>query len=871
MLTVFSQVAELAKVQIEARYQLLPHLMGVYGVGLISSFSAAIFYCIYIMLVQNTPSIKHFTLLCISGAFHWFPFTIVAYATLIDSTSLSPLKFSIAVAAAYLSHGLILCLLTSLINLFLSENEEAQQSQYRMWLRHRINVACHLRFAKLLSGTEAFCIYLRLLGAKVGKCCSIRAINPVLEPKLVSICAGVHLGDFSRIITGFYSSYGFTSGKVEVQENSIVGSQSVVLPGSTIQKETIIGALSVAPINSVLQSGGVYIGSQTPIMIKNTKHELDERIEEMDTAYKKIVGNLSANLASTTLKVKSRYFHRIGVSGKGVLKMYENIEGLPEHKIFRAGKTYPIIVRHSNSLSADDDARIDARGAAVRIFSDTDDQTSLLDLTLKTGKAFYARTISDFVTWLVCGLPAREEQVKRAPHIRDAVWMSLRNAETFTQLHYYSNICRLFRFTDGKEMYVKFKLSPFDKSISEDSGKVDPIGILPPETGAIPRDSNDNRPKLFLAEDFQRRVNSSGGVHYIFQLQFRPIPQDEVKQDIALDCTKPWDESEFPIVDVGEVIITENLTKEQSEQLEFNPFLRCHEVDVIRATSASQSASIDHGRSLVYEICQHLRNNQPLPEAWRAFIEQSDVKVDLSGCPIAAKLQKGDSTSTEVTLARTWYQTSWAIFIQPLLQTFLPYYLLAYVISTPLNWLLYTKNTMKYPLHWLLPLFWVVSGTWTALACAAAKWVLVGNKKDGGTATMWSKTIFMDTIWQAFKTLVGEYFVEMTGGSLLFAVWMKIMGSDIDLSGGVYVDSMGAVMNPEMVEIGNGGCVGREALLFGHIYEGEGGKVKFGKITIGDGGFVGSRAVVMPGVVVEEEGSLGALSLAMKEEIVKRK
>ncbi|XP_073139829.1 uncharacterized protein [Henckelia pumila] len=864
------KVAELAKVQIEARYQLLPHLVGVYGVGLISSFSAAIFYCFYIMLVQNTPSIKHFTFFCISGAFHWFPFTIVAYATLIDSTSLSSFKFSIVVAAAYLSHGLILCLLTSLINLFLSENDEARQSQYRMWFRHRINVACHLRFAKLLSGTEAFCIYLRLLGAEVGKYCSVRAINPVLEPKLLSIGEGVHLGDFSRIITGFYSSYGFTSGKVEVQENSIVGSQSVVLPGSTIQKETIIGALSAAPINSVLQSGGVYIGSQTPIMIKNTKHELDERIEEMDMAYKKIVGNLSANLAATTLKVKSRYFHRIGVSGKGVLKMYDNIEGLPEHKIFQAGKTYPIIVRHSNSLSADDDARIDARGAAVRIFSDTDDQTSLLDLTLKTGEAFYARTISDFVTWLVCGLPAREEQVKRAPHIRDAVWMSLRNAETFTQLHYYSNICRLFRFTDGKEMYVKFKLRPFDKSISEDSGKVEPIGILPPETGAIPRDSNDKRPMLFLAEDFQQRVSSSGGVRYIFQLQFRPIPQDEVTQDIALDCTKPWDESEFPIVDVGEVIITENLTKEQSEQLEFNPFLRCHEVDVIRATSASQSASIDHGRSLVYEICQHLRNNQPLPEAWRAFIEQSDVKVDLSGCPIAAKLQKGDSTSTKVTLARTWYQTSWAIFIQPLLQTFLPYYLLAYVTSTPLNWLLYTKNTMKYPLHWLLPLFWIVSGTWAALACAAAKWVLVGKKKDGGTATMWSKTIFMDTIWQAFKTLVGEYFVEMTGGSFFFAVWMKLMGSDIDLSEGVYVDSMGAVMNPEMVEIGNGGCVGREALLFGHIYEGEGGKVKFGKITIGEGGFVGSRAVVMPGVVVEEEGSLGALSLAMKEEIVRR-
>lgn len=854
----------------DTQYQAIHHLMGVYLVGFISSLSAAIFYCIYLLLTQKSPTIEHFNFLCVFGAFHWLPFTIFAYVTMIGSTSLGPLSFAMSVATAYLAHGLILSLITCLMNHSMSRNQGTKQTYLRMWLRHRINISCHLRFTKLLSGTEAFCIYLRLLGAKIGKYCSIRAINPVLEPKLVSIGNGVHLGDFSRIITGFYSSDGFRSAKVEVRDNVVLGSQSLVLPGSIIQEDVIIGALSVAPVNSVLQHGGVYIGSQSPIMIKNTMHELDERIEEMDIKYKKIVGNLAANLAATTLKVRTRYFHRIGVSGKGVLKIYDNIEGFPDHNIFQPGKSYPVIVRHSNSLSADDDARIDARGAAIRIFSHKSDHESpLLDLTLKTGKAFYARTISDFATWLVCGLPAREEHVKRAPHIRDAVWMSLRHANSFAELHYYSNICRLFRFTDGQEMYVKFKLRPSDETISEDSGKVEPIGILPPETGAIPRDNNDRRPLLFLAEDFQTRVSSPGGVRYVFQLQFRPVPRDEGTQDVALDCTKPWDEDEFPFVDVGEITINQNMTKEQSEELEFNPFLQCHEVDVIRATSASQSASIDHGRSLIYDICQHLRNNEPLPQAWRAFIEQSDVKVDLSSCPVAAMSKRGNSS--EVTLARTWFQTSWAIFMQPLLQTFLPYFLMAYVISGPLNWILSAKETMKYPLQWLLPFFWVLSGIWAALACVVAKWILVGKKKDGGTALIWSKSIFMDTVWQAFKTLVADYFMDMTGGSIFFVIWMKLMGSDINLSEGVYVDSMGAVLNPEMVEIERGGCVGREALLFGHIYEGEGGKVKFGKIRVGEGGFVGSRAVAMPGVIVEDGGSLNALSLAMKEEVVRSK
>ena len=344
--------------------------MGIYAVGFLSSLSAAVLFFLYIRLSHKPPSPPHFSLFCIFGAFHWLPFAIIAYATMIGSEPSTPNSFAISIAFAYVAHGVILIFLTGIATHFLHRNQQEKQSHLKTWLRHRITIACHLRFAKLLSGTEAFCMYLRFLGAKVGNHCSIRAINPVSEPELISIGDGVHLGDFSRIIAGFYSSSGFRCGKVEVNDNSVVGSQSLILPGSVVEKDVILGALSVAPMNSVLRRGGVYIGSQSPVMIKNTMHTLDERIEEMDTKYKKIVGNLAANLAATTLKVQTRYFHRIGVSGKGVLKLYDNIKGLPDHKIFHPGKSYPIVVRHSNSLSADDDARIDARGAALRIISD---------------------------------------------------------------------------------------------------------------------------------------------------------------------------------------------------------------------------------------------------------------------------------------------------------------------------------------------------------------------------------------------------------------------------------------------------------------------------------------------------------------------
>lgn len=74
-------------------------------------------------------------------------------------------------------------------------------------------------------------------------------------------------------------------------------------------------------MKSILLRGGVYVGSQAPIMVKNNLHASDERIEEMDDKYKKLVGNLAGNLAITTMKLNSRYFHCIGVGGKGILKM----------------------------------------------------------------------------------------------------------------------------------------------------------------------------------------------------------------------------------------------------------------------------------------------------------------------------------------------------------------------------------------------------------------------------------------------------------------------------------------------------------------------------------------------------------------------
>jgi hypothetical protein len=200
-----------------------------------------------------------------------------------------------------------------------------------------------------------------------------------------------------------------------------------------------------------------------------------------------------------------------------------------------------------------------------------------------------------------------------------------------------------------------------------------------------------------------------------------------------------------------------------------------------------------------------------------------------------------------------------------------PYFTLGLAIFLPLRGLLAVPAATGVPLYWPLPVFWATSGLAAMATCAATKWALVGRRADGDTVHIWVPAVFLDTVWQAIRTVTVEYFAELTSGSLLFAAWMRLMGSSVSVADGVYVDSMGALLNPEMVHLERGASVGRDALLFGHVYEGEAGKVKFGKVQVGEDGFVGSRAVAMPGVRVEDGGCLGALGLAMKEEIIRNK
>ncbi|XP_057823986.2 uncharacterized protein LOC131036178 [Cryptomeria japonica] len=886
-------------------------LLGLYTVAMVSTLAAAMVYPLFVWL-SNSMQLPHihvfsdrgFLLFSLAGAFHWPPATLAALVVLNEPATVleiasqifleaKVLQFAFCVGCTYIAYGFVLTLMTCILKWCIVEKVKPTEAPMRatsnlglrIWFVHRLLTLCHQRFVQLLSGTESFCIYLKCLGAKIGSTASIRAINAIVDPDLFQLGSNTHLGDFSRIITMTHKNpRSFTLGKIQIGSNCVTGTQSLLLPGSTLQDRITLGALSLAPADCVLQAGGVYVGTEKPVMVnaQGQSGDLlsDKRILQMDNHYRKIVGNLAAHLAKTTLKVQSRYFHRLGVAGRGTLTIFNDLKGLPQHEIFSPGKKYPIIIRHSNSLSADDDARTDARGASIQIMRGENNTTdSLIDLTLKTGKAFYARTFADFFQWLVGGLNHREEQVKRLPHIRDAVWGSFRQTNSYTELHYYSNICRLFRSKQSRtDYYVKFKLRPADPQISEDAGAVNPKDrLLPPETGAIPRGPADTRPLHFLADDFRKRVASPSGVNYILQLQIQPVPQSIAEREEALDCTKPWDEEKYPYIDTGEMNFNQLLDTKEAEPLRFEPYRRCPGLDVIPASSSRDSASIDHGRSLVYDICQRLRTGLPLHPAWKTLLQQSDVGFDLSTCPCPfASPQSAVGSpvkefSKPVSQVRSWAVSLWLLLAQPLLQTGLPYALLALAFVAPLGllsyWVQNGENCTRilFPAIFL-PVLYVLTGFTMVVLTVVCKWFMVGKMREGDRIELWSRATLLDTAWQAVRTVAGLHFVQLCRGSVVFGLYMKSLGSSVAWGEGAFVDSMEALLNPEMVRVERNGVVGRNAMLFGHVYEG--GRVEYGEIRIEEGSCVGGRGVVMPGVCMEPGSNLSSLSLAMKGERV---
>lgn len=352
---------------------------------------------------------------------------------------------------------------------------------------------------------------------------------------------------------------------------------------------------------------------------------LADVVEGMDDDLRKIAGDVGRWFARASRARGGRMFHKEATTLAGTIEATPDA-ALPPLGLFAAGKRYPVLVRHANGVQ-DDDAAWDNRGATVRVLRPDGGaalDTPLLDLLLTTGRCFLAPTAKAFLRWMG-GSPAEREAIARADsHVATAAWEMFRAPESYAGVFYHSKIASLLLARDGSRHYARFRLRRPD--LDADGGFVHGESLLPPDS--IPRGAGDTRSPTFLHDELRGRV-AAGGVDYVLEVQLHAV------EEAALDCTRPWPEAEHPwrvamrlhldrVADAGVV-----------EALHFNSLNAPAELAPPVARSASEPASLETLREVVYEVAACARLGEALPTPLAALM--TDAPSNATEAPAKKK------------------------------------------------------------------------------------------------------------------------------------------------------------------------------------------------------------------------------------------
>lgn len=336
-----------------------------------------------------------------------------------------------------------------------------------------------------------------------------------------------------------------------------------------------------------------------------------------------------------------------GIAARGWLEV-RPAPGLPAHRFFAAGRRFRVILRHDNRTTADD-AAPDARVASLRLLRDdaADLDAAALDLPMLTGRCFFHRTAEDFFRFSVGSTEVREALLRAEPHRGRAAWEGVRLGERYGQFHYHSQTVGRFVAADGAAWFVRYRLRA--PEVIEDSGFVDPQGALFPPTAA-PRRAGETRPETCLRDAFAATIRA-GGARYVLEAQLAPVATDPAVNEARLDCTRPWPEEAHPWRALASLHL--DALVDDTDQLAFNPANAPADLGVVHARHERQSASIDHVRTIVYEVAAGARSGRPLSPGVAALLKRGArlrtvavVGAGASGLSVARSLEAKGFTVT---------------------------------------------------------------------------------------------------------------------------------------------------------------------------------------------------------------------------------
>jgi thioesterase domain-containing protein/acyl carrier protein len=338
----------------------------------------------------------------------------------------------------------------------------------------------------------------------------------------------------------------------------------------------------------------------------------DPRLYEVDDEFRELLIELSSLMAASKARQR-RVFHSGATTAGGVLQVVDDREG-PAHDFFRSGRRFRVVARYSNALASDDIAP-SVRGLTLRLLEPeaTDLTQGLLDLPLNTGSCFYAPTADAFQRSQARG-PSRDEVLRQRPHMRSTLWASYRNAVSYADYDYYSQVPRCFLDVDGRGWFVRYRLVP--RGGARDAGVFDPGDLwLPPDPPQeLTRPGSDARPPTFLHDELRARLGS-GEVAGLLQIQLHPVTSVPGLDEGALNGSLPWSPEVLPWHDLATLRLSTLMDDEDTERLAFSPGLAPASLGIALGPSPRQNASINHLRVLLYQMTSAARRGQRPPAA----------------------------------------------------------------------------------------------------------------------------------------------------------------------------------------------------------------------------------------------------------------
>lgn len=159
-----------------------------------------------------------------------------------------------------------------------------------------------------------------------------------VDTEFLEIGKGTTIGQGAVIMTSLITTEFLIIKKVKIGKNCLIGGHSVVAPGTIMQDNVLLGALSSTQISQELESGWVYMGSPAQKYRESKFREEDELTSEERAkikGYKEIVEEFPDDI-----EIKGRrVIHYINKSAKKDLGAFKSLEKADQRRVkgeFRA-------------------------------------------------------------------------------------------------------------------------------------------------------------------------------------------------------------------------------------------------------------------------------------------------------------------------------------------------------------------------------------------------------------------------------------------------------------------------------------------------------------------------------------------------------